>query len=197
MPGEAHQNQPLKMLVLFGLRNFQLCPRMVNAPIFLQVFHRGKWMVRIGNCSGCWVTSSVIRSTAAGKNPRHAWPSGVNSYAFPRTRKLGGSWVPKKVTAVALYVSIIFPIPKNHKKSPVSHKIPSYHHCCCPEAPKKSAQPVPRRCVHRKLQPIAARFTPEELLALGDRATGFPWSVLRKIGRKSGSHGMFSNKMMI
>lgn len=87
----------------------------------------------------------------------------------------------QKKLQLQLYVSIIFPIPKNHKKSPVSHKIPSYHHCCCPEAPKKSAQPVPRRCVHRKLQPIAARFTPEELLALGDRATG-------------NHHGVFSEK---
>ena len=41
---------------------------------------------------------------AAGKNPRHAWPPAVNSYGFPRTRKLGGSWVPKKVTATAIGV---------------------------------------------------------------------------------------------
>ena len=66
-----------------------------------------------------------------------------------------------------------------------SYDITPYGAFPSPRRPRR-----PRRCVHRKLQPIAARFTPEELLALGHRTGRKPgdlWHVKQEIGDLTGA----------
>ena len=156
-------------------------------------------MVRIGNCFR--LLSHILGDTINQTQLRRIPDMLDHLVSIHMVSQEPESWAEvgcQKKLQLQLYVSIIFPIPKKPSKITIFPYNPIISPLLLPRNPEKigparpqavCAPEVAAHCcqVHSRGAPGFRRP--------GDRKS--PRSVLRKIGRKSGSHGMFSNKMMM